>query len=259
MDLGLKGKWAVVCGASSGLGYACAHALAEEGVNVVIAARTKEILEKSQASIRHETGVDVIAVVADVSRAEDRERLIVAAPVVDILVNNAGGPKPGDFREKTPDDWRTALEANMIAPIELIRITIDGMIARRFGRVVNITSSTVKAPIDMLCLSNGPRAGLTGAVGGIARQVAEHNVTINNILPGKFETDRLRSNNMQRAQKNGTTLEHELALQVASIPARRLGTPEEFGQACAFLCSQQASYITGQNLLLDGGLYPGLL
>ena len=204
-------------------------------------------------------GATVIPVVADVSRPEDRERLVAAVPQVDILITNAGGPSPGDFRDFRHEEWLAAIETNMLAPLEMIRLTIDPMIARRFGRIVNITSGAVKSPVDMLVLSNGPRAGLTGAVSGIARQVAQHNVTINNVLPGKFDTDRLRSNNTNRARKSGRTFEEEVALQVATIPARRLGTAAEFGDACAFLCSEQAGYITAQNLLLDGGLFPGLL
>ena len=259
MDLGLKGKWALVCGASSGLGYACALSLAREGVNLVVASRTRDRIEPAAQSIAGQTGATVIPVAADVSRPEDRERLVAAAPQIDILINNAGGPRPGDFRDFRHDEWLAAIETNMLAPLELIRLTIDPMIARQFGRIVNITSGAVKSPVDMLVLSNGPRAGLTGAVSGIARQVARHNVTINNVLPGKFDTDRLRSNNTNRAQKSGRTLDEEVALQVESIPARRLGTAAEFGDACAFLCSEQAGYITAQNLLLDGGLFPGIL
>ncbi len=259
MDLGLKGKWAIVCGASSGLGYACAMSLAREGVNVVMASRTEATLQESARQIAEQTGVEVLAVAADVAKSADRARIVEAVPAVDILITNAGGPKPGDFRDLSRDDWLAAIDANMLAPLELIRLTIDGMIARRFGRIVNITSSAVKSPVDMLILSNGPRAGLTGAVSGIARQVAEHNVTINNVMPGKFDTDRLRSNNRQRAAKTGRTVMEEVTLQVGAIPARRLGTPAEFGDACAFLCAQQAGYITAQNLLIDGGLFPGIL
>ena len=214
---------------------------------------------KGARRIAEQTGATVIPVVADVSRPEDRERLVAAVPQVDILITNAGGPSPGDFRDFRHEEWLAAIETNMLAPLEMIRLTIDPMIARRFGRIVNITSGAVKSPVDMLVLSNGPRAGLTGAVSGIARQVAQHNVTINNVLPGKFDTDRLRSNNTNRARKSGRTFEEEVALQVATIPARRLGTAAEFGDACAFLCSEQAGYITAQNLLLDGGLFPGLL
>lgn len=259
MDLGLQGKWALVCGASSGLGMACAMSLAREGVNVVMAARTEHTLLQSVEFIKSNTGGHVIAVVADVSRPEDRLRMVQAAPQIDILINNAGGPKPADFRDLSREDWLAAIDMNMLAPIELIKLTIDQMIERRFGRIVNITSGAVKSPVDMLILSNGPRAGLTGAVSGIARQVAQHNVTINNVMPGKFDTDRLRSNNSRRASQSGRSLDEEVALQVSTIPARRLGTAPEFGEACAFLCSQQAGYITAQSLLIDGGLYPGIL
>lgn len=259
MDLGLQGKWALVCGASSGLGMACAISLAREGVNIVMAARTERTLMESAQQIKSIAAGQVIAVAADVSKPEDRMLLVRSAPQIDILINNAGGPKPADFRELSREDWLAAIDMNMLAPIELIKLTIDQMIERRFGRIVNITSGAVKSPVDMLILSNGPRAGLTGAVSGIARQVAQHNVTINNMMPGKFDTDRLRSNNSRRASRSGRSLDEEVALQVATIPARRLGTAAEFGEACAFLCSQQAGYITAQSLLIDGGLYPGIL
>ena len=259
MDLGLQGKWALVCGASSGLGMACAMSLAREGVHVVMAARTEQTLMESAARIQSATGGHIQPVVADVSKPEDRLRLVQSAPQIDILINNAGGPKPADFRELSREDWLAAIDMNMLAPIDFIKLTIDQMIERRFGRIVNITSGAVKSPVDMLILSNGPRAGLTGAVSGIARQVAQHNVTINNVMPGKFDTDRLRSNNSRRANQSGRSLADEVALQVATIPARRLGTAEEFGEACAFLCSQQAGYITAQSLLIDGGLFPGIL
>jgi len=259
MDLGLQGKWALVCGASSGLGMACAMSLAREGVKIVMAARTEQTLLDSAAHIKSETGAHIVPIVADVSKPEDRLRLVQSAPQIDILINNAGGPKPADFRELSREDWLAAIDMNMLAPIDLIKLTIDQMIERRFGRIVNITSGAVKSPVDMLILSNGPRAGLTGAVSGIARQVAQHNVTINNLMPGKFDTDRLRSNNSRRAAQSGKTLAQEVALQVATIPAKRLGTAQEFGEACAFLCGQQAGYITAQSLLIDGGLFPGIL
>ncbi|NYT75678.1 SDR family oxidoreductase [Alcaligenaceae bacterium] len=259
MDLGLNGKWAVVCGASKGLGYACAHALAQEGVNIVMAARSTDALEKSAERLRQEFGKEVITVSADVATAEGRARILAAAPHIDILITNAGGPPPGDFRSLQKSDWLSAIEANMLAPIELIKAVIDPMIARKFGRIINITSAAVKSPVDMLCLSNGARAGLTGFVAGVSRQVAEHNVTINNLLPGKFNTDRLLSNNQKRAETAGVTLEQEAARQAGLIPARRFGTPPEFGHACAFLCSAYSGYITGQNLLIDGGAYQGLL
>lgn len=258
MDLGLKGKWAVVCGASKGLGFACAEALAQEGVNLVINSRTTEVLEEAAKKLG-QYGVEVKAAAADISAPEGQALVLAAAPQVDILITNAGGPPPGDFREFDRSDWLKAVEQNMITPIELIKATVDDMIARQFGRIVNITSTTVKAPIDLLCLSNGARAGLTGFIAGVSREVAQHNVTINNLLPGKFETDRLRSASGKRAEMNQRTLEEELAFQSQSIPARRIGQPPEFGHACAFLCSAYASYITGQNLVIDGGAYRGVL
>ncbi|MBV6304361.1 SDR family oxidoreductase [Candidimonas humi] len=257
MDLGLKGKWALVCGASKGLGYACAASLAQEGVNLVIAARTRQALNESRDRIAAVSGVEVIAVDADVTTDDGRQRVVQAAPRIDILVTNAGGPPVGDFRKFSQDDWMRALASNMLAPIELIRMTVDAMIDRGFGRIVNITSSAVKAPVDVLCLSNGSRSGLTGFAAGLARQVARHNVTLNNLLPGKFDTDRLRSNNAQRAHAAGIAPELEAQRMIQTIPAGRFGMPMEFGQACAFLCSAQAAYITGQNLLIDGGAYPG--
>jgi len=257
MDLGIKGKWALVCGASKGLGYGCASALAAEGANLVINARTPQALREAAARIGGETGVTVIAVACDITTAEGRSEALAACPQVDILVNNAGGPPPGDFRNFTRDDWIRALDANMLTPIELIKATVDPMIERRFGRIVNITSSAVKAPIEVLGLSNGARAGLTGFVAGLARKTVAHNVTINNLLPGVFDTDRLRGTLVAMGKSLGVGPEEALARRVASIPAGRLGTPAEFGQACAYLCSAQAAYVTGQNFLIDGGAYPG--
>ncbi|CAM3729600.1 SDR family oxidoreductase [Bordetella sputigena] len=259
MDLGIEGRTALVCASSKGLGRACALSLAREGARVVMSARGADALEEAAAAIRAETGATVTAVVADVTTAEGRARLLAACPEPDILVNNAGGPKPGDFREWSRDDWIKALDANMITPIELIKATIDGMIRRRFGRIVNITSAAVKMPIDHLGLSNGARAGLTGFVAGLARQVAEHNVTINNLLPGPFETDRLRGTAIATAQKTGKSVEDILEARRRTVPARRLGDPAEFGDACAFLCGARAGFMTGQNLVLDGGTYPGTL
>ncbi|NYT36025.1 SDR family oxidoreductase [Allopusillimonas soli] len=259
MDIGLKGKWALVCGASKGLGYACAAALAEEGAHLVMVSRTSGPLQESARRIAQETGVQAVPVAADISTPEGRAMALRACPQVDILITNAGGPKAGDFRELTPDDWQAALQANMLAPIELIKATVNDMIARKFGRIVNITSAAVKSPVDILCLSNGARAGLTGFAAGVARQLAPHNVTLNNLLPGKFDTDRLRANNAVRAERAGVPLEAETRRQADAIPAGRFGVPAEFGHACAFLCSAHAGYITGQNLLIDGGAYPGLL
>ena len=258
MDLGIAGKWALVCAASKGLGKGCAMALAREGVHVVITARGTDVLEQTARELRAlGGGGEVRAVAGDITTEGGRAAALAACPQVDILVNNAGGPPPGDFRDWDEDDWLQACNANMITAIMLIKATVDGMIARKFGRIVNITSSSVKAPIPQLGLSNVARAGLTGFVAGIARQTVEHNVTINNILPGRFATDRLRSGTAFAAQKSGRPVAEAEAESRAQIPARRFGTPEEFGELCAFICSAQASYITGQNFLIDGGLYPG--
>lgn len=262
MDLGLKGKWALVCAASKGLGKGCAMALAGEGANVVITARGAEALEATRAQLRALPGAgEVRAVAGDIATAEGRAAALAACPQVDILINNAGGPPAGDFREWTREHWIQALEMNMLAPIEMIKATVDAMAERGFGRVVNITSAAVKAPIDILGLSNGARSGLTGFVGGLARQsrLAAANVTINNLLPGVFDTDRVRNAWAGTAARQGRTVDEVLAQRVATVPARRLGTPDEFGALCAFLCSAQAGYITGQNILLDGGAYPGTL
>jgi len=257
MDLGIRGKTALVCAASKGLGKGCAMALAREGVNVVITARGKEALEATAEEIHKASGVKVTAIAGDITTPDGRAAALAACPQPDILVNNAGGPPPGDFRNWTRDDWVKALEANMLTPIELIKAVIDGMIARKFGRVVNITSGAVKMPIPELGMSNGARTGLTGFVAGLSRAVAQHNVTINNLLPGPFDTDRLRSNMAFNAKKLGKTAEELARVRMDANPARRFGTVEEFGQACAFLCGTQAGYIVGQNLLLDGGAFPG--
>ncbi|HEY9253886.1 MAG TPA: SDR family oxidoreductase [Stenotrophomonas sp.] len=258
MDLGIAGRWALVCGASKGLGLGCAQALAGEGVNLVIVARGSEALEASAAQLRVLPGAgEVRAVAADITTPEGRQAALAACPQVDILVTNAGGPPPGDFHDWAREDWIRALDANMLTPIELIRATVDGMRERRFGRIVNITSSAVKAPIDVLGLSNGARSGLTGFVAGLARKTVIDNVTINNLLPGSFDTDRLRSNFAIAAQGLGRSVEEIAEQRRRSQPAGRFGTPEEFGVACAFLCGAQAGYITGQNLLIDGGAYPG--
>jgi 3-oxoacyl-[acyl-carrier protein] reductase len=257
MDLGIKGKWAIVCAASRGLGYGCARSLAGEGVNVVMNARTDSVLQEAARKVRDETGVEVVAIAGDITTEAVRKAVLGACPQVDILVNNAGGPPPGDFRQFTRDDWIKAIDANMLTPIELIKATVDPMIERRFGRVVNITSSAVKAPIDVLGLSNGARSGLTGFVAGLSRKTVAANVTINNLLPGRFLTNRLRSNFESEAKKRGVAVDEIAAAQEKQIPAGRFGNEMEFGQYCAFLCSQQASYVTGQNLLIDGGNYPG--
>ena len=259
MDLGLKGKTALVCASSRGLGRACAMALGREGVALTIVARTAGPLEATAKEIERETGVAVVAVAADITSTAGRQAALAACPAPDILINNAGGPPPGDFHDWARDDWIKALDANMLTPIELIKATVDSMIAKRFGRIVNITSSAVKAPIDILGLSNGARAGLTGFVAGIARKTVRHNVTINNLLPGPFETDRLRQNMQVQADKAGRPVEELTKERMASNPAGRFGDPEEFGAACAFLCAQNSGFITGQNLLLDGGAFPGTL
>ena len=248
MDLGIRGRRALVCAASKGLGRACAISLARNGVSVTVVARGRDALEQTAETIRQETGVEVIPVAADITSDPGREAALAACPDPDILINNAGGPPPGNFRDWTRENWIAALNANMLTPIELIRAVVDGMSERRFGRIVNITSSAVKAPIDVLGLSNGARSGLTGFVAGIARKTVRYNVTINNLLPGSFDTDRLRS--MVPPDKWGE--------RASLIPAGRFGDPAEFGEACAFLCSAQAGYITGQNLLIDGGAYPGV-
>jgi 3-oxoacyl-[acyl-carrier protein] reductase len=259
MDLGIVGKKGIVCGGSAGLGRGTATALAREGVTVFVAARDKSRLETAVAEIARETGGKVHGVPADVTTEAGRDAVLAACSEPDILINNAGGPPPGDFRTWSREDWIKALDANMLSAIMLIKATIDGMIARRFGRIVNITSHMVKQPQGILGLSNGARSGLTGFVGGLAREVARHNVTVNNILPGQFDTDRLRSNHAKfaAAQKMDLTQFRERA--VSQIPARRFGNADEFGATAAFLCGAQAGFITGQNLLLDGGQYPGLL
>ena len=259
MDLGIAGRSAIVCAASKGLGRACAVALAENGVALVINARGREALEATAEEIRDRHGVAVTAVAGDVTTEAGRKAVLVAGPPPDILVNNAGGPPPGDFRDWGEEAWLAALRANMLAPIALIRATVDGMGARGFGRIVNITSAAVKAPIAELGLSNGARTGLTGFVAGAARQVAGTGVTINNLLPGRFATDRLRSNFAANAKRRGVSEAEVERAAIAAVPAGRLGDPDEFGQCCAFLCSRQAGYITGQNLLIDGGAFPGTL
>ena len=259
MNLGMQGKWALVCAASKGLGKGCAMALVREGVNVVITARGAQALEATATELRALQGGEVRTVAGDITTAEGRAAALAACPQVDILINNAGGPPPGDFRDWQRDAWIKALDANMLTPIELIKATVDAMAARGYGRVVNITSGAVKAPIDLLGLSNGARSGLTGFVAGLSRQgrLASANVTINNLLPGVFDTDRLRTTMQGAAAKSGQPVEALLGKRRAGIPAARFGTADEFGAVCAFLCSAQAGYLTGQNILLDGGAYPG--
>jgi 3-oxoacyl-[acyl-carrier protein] reductase len=257
MDFGIAGRTALICAASKGLGRGCAMALAAEGVNLVVNARNAGPLEATAEEIRGQTGVEVTAVAGDITTEEGRAAVLGACPRPDILVNNAGGPPVGDFRDWDDEIWMAALNANMLTPIALIRATVDGMIGRKFGRIVNITSSAVKAPIEILGLSNGARSGLTGFVAGIARKTVKDNVTINNLLPGAFDTDRLRANIRAAAEKAGRDFDDQLAARRGVIPAGRFGDPAEFGQACAYLCSAQAGYVTGQNFLIDGGAYPG--
>src|SRR5690349_23944046 len=253
LDLGISGRKAIVCAASKGLGRACAMALGRAGVELVITARTKETLEQTAAEIRKETGAKVTPVAGDISTEAGRQAALAACPNPDILVNNCGGPPHGDFREWSVEDWQKAVNANMLTPIMLIKATVDGMCARKFGRIVNITSSSVKSPIPILGMSNGARAGLTGFVAGLARQVARHNVTINNILPGPFLTDRLRSGAMAQARQRNVPVDEIVAERAANTPTGRVGDPAEFGDACAFLCSAKIGFIVGHNLLLDGG------
>ncbi|MDO9436705.1 SDR family oxidoreductase [Hydrogenophaga sp.] len=259
MDLSIAGKWALVCGSSRGLGLGCATALAHEGVNVVMVARGAEALAQAAQQLRDAParpgGAQVVPVAADITTPHGRDAVFAVHGDYDILVNNAGGPPPGDFRDWDRDAWLASIDANMLTPIELMKRTVDGMAARGFGRVINITSSAVKAPIDILGLSNGARSGLTGFVAGLARSRAlvQANVTINNMLPGGFDTGRLRAT----VEKAGRNFDEEAAIRLAAVPANRFGTPQEFGALCAFLCSAQAGYITGQNVLIDGGAYPG--
>ncbi|MEY4294410.1 MAG: hypothetical protein RLY82_98 [Pseudomonadota bacterium] len=284
MDLGIAGKWALVCGASKGLGLGCAQALHAEGVNVVLVARGLEVLQQSAINL---IAIQVVNTPANSQNEDENEQnkvkippkvLFVAADITteagraaafsvaggpgkdfDIVITNAGGPPPGDFRNWEREDWLKAVDANMLTPIELIKATVDGMAARGFGRIVNITSSAVKAPIDILGLSNGARSGLTGFVAGVARtpKLAGNNVTINNLLPGAYDTDRLKTTMQGAAQKSGKTMDDVMDARRQTIPALRFGNTAEFGATCAFLCSQQAGYITGQNVLTDGGAYAG--
>jgi len=260
MDLGIAGRTALVCGASKGLGYGCALALVREGVNVLIVARGQEALDSAAAQLRTAAtgGATVRALATDITTEAGRAQVFALQRDFDIVVTNAGGPPPGDFRDWDREAWIKAVDANMLTPIELIKATVDGMAQRDFGRIVNITSSSVKSPIDILGLSNGARSGLTGFVAGVARSsIAAKGVTINNLLPGKFDTDRLGGTISAAAKKSGKSVDEVRRVQQAQIPAGRYGTAEEFGAICAFLCSVQAGYLTGQNILPDGGAYPG--
>ena len=258
MDLGIKGKKAIVCAASKGLGKGCATALAREGVDVTICARGADALNATAKELAA-FGVKVTPVVCDVTTEEGRKALLQACPNPDILINNAGGPPPGDFKNFSLDDWRKAVEGNMLTPIALIHATIYGMMDRGFGRIVNITSASIKNPISTLELSNGARLGLTGAVTVLARKAAKSNVTINGILPGPFDTDRLRGTGAKMAEARKVSVSVIDAERKAAVPAGRYGTTDEFGATVAFLCSAHAGYITAQNLLIDGGGYPGPL
>ena len=257
MDLGIAGRKALVCAASKGLGRGCAEALAREGVDVTICARTAADVTRTAQEIGDLAGRKVTAVACDITTPEGRAKALAACGAPDILVNNAGGPPPGDFRDWDRDAWIRALDANMLTPIELIKATVDAMVANKFGRIVNITSSAVKAPIDVLGLSNGARSGLTGFVAGVARKLAVHNVTLNNLLPGPFDTDRLRGNLALRAKAQGKPVDVLADAARAANPAGRFGNAAEFGAVCAFICSTHTSYLVGQNILLDGGAYPG--
>ena len=255
MDLGIKGRKAIVCASSKGLGLACAEELAANGVNLVMNARTADVLQASADRLRETYGVAVEAVPCDITTPDGRAAVLEAAGHVDILVNNAGGPPPGDFRDFSMDDWHAALNSNMLTPIELIKAVIDPMINEGFGRIVNITSGSVKNPIPQLGMSNGARAGLTGFVAGLARQVARHNVTVNNLLPGQFDTDRIAGLFNARSQKEGRPAAELRAEAEAANPCGRIGHIKEFGHACAYMCSAHAGYLVGQNILIDGGAF----
>jgi len=259
MDLGIAGRNAIVCASSRGLGRACATELARAGARVAINGRDTGLLTRVRDEIAGETGAEVIAVAGDMSTEEGRAALLAALPQVDILVNNNGGPPPRDFRAVGHDEMIAGLEANMVSPAMMIRAVIDGMVERRFGRIVNITSGSVKAPLAGLDLSSGARAGLTAFVAGVARSVAHANVTINNLLPGAFDTDRITALFENQARQAGKSTEEIRLAREKGIPAKRLGMPAEFGAACAFLCSAQAGYVTGQSLLIDGGSFPGVM
>ena len=259
MDLGLKGRTAIVCAASKGLGRACAEALAAEGVTLVINARDPARLEQAASELSAAHNIKVIAIAGDIATAEGRAALLAACPAPDILVNNAGGPKPGKLKDWNPADWSNALESNLKAPAAMLAAVLDGMAERGFGRVVNITSSVVRHPIDVQGLSAAARAGLHGLVSTLVRAHVGRNVTINNILPGPFATDRLISNFTFRAKQEGVSPEQALAARRAELPAKRFGDPQELGRLCAYLCSEHAGYISGQSILIDGGAHPQIL
>lgn len=259
MDLGIKGRKAIVCAASKGLGRGCAEALARDGVDLVICARNAETLSVTAREIAEATGVSVTPIACDITSEAGRALVLEACPSPDILVNNAGGPPPGDFKDFALGDWRQAVENNMITPIALIHATVYGMMDRGFGRIVNITSASVKNPIPTLELSNGARCGLTGGIASLARKVAKSNVTINGVLPGLHDTDRIRQTLEGRAKSEGITTEQAAEKVGETIPAGRMGVAGDFGAVCAFLCSDQAGFITGQNIMVDGGGFNGTL
>src|SRR6266702_5915412 len=256
MDLGIRGRNALLSGASRGLGKACALTLAQEGVDITIVARTRDVLERTADELRA-TGVGVTAVIGDIATPQGREAALAACPAPDILVNNADGRLPGDFRTWTRDDWISALDTMMLSHIEMMRLTVDGMMARGFGRIINIVSRSVKIPQAELGLSNGARSGLVGFVAGLARQTIGRGVTINNLLPGIFDSDAQRMHVGAMLEASGKTFEELWRARAEANPAKRYGRPSELGAYCAFLCSQHAGFITGQNLLIDGGSYPG--
>jgi len=257
MDLGISGRRALVFGGSKGMGRACAHQLASEGVHVIIAARTESTLAAAAAEIARATGGMVSYVVADITKDAGRQAALAACPAPDILINNADGAPPGDFRQWTRDDWHTAIDSMMLGPIDMIRSTVDGMMERGFGRIVNIVSRSVKTPQLELGLSNGARSGLVGFVAGLARQTVRHNVTINNLLPGVFATDAQRQHIEGMLEATGKSFDELWRERGANNPAGRYGRPEEMGALCAFVCSAHAGYISGQNILIDGAAYPG--
>jgi 3-oxoacyl-[acyl-carrier protein] reductase len=257
MDFGIAGRKAIVCASSRGLGKACARALADAGCEVVINGRDAKTVNAAAAELASLTGARIVPVIADVATPEGQKALFAACPHPDILVNNNAGPPLRDFRELTRQQMLDGVTANMVVAIELIQKSIDSMTQRKFGRIVNITSGAVKAPLAGLDLSSGARAGLTAFVAGVARTVADKNVTINSLMPGAFDTDRLRGTLSKAAEKSGKSITQVAADRIGTIPAKRFGDPAEFGAACAFLCSAQAGYITGQNLLIDGGFFPG--
>lgn len=256
MDLGLTGRKAIICASSRGLGRGCAEALAEAGCDIVLNGRNAAVLEATRADLETRHGIKVTAIAADVSTKAGQEALLKACPDPDILVNNNGGPPRRDFSELDREALLEGVVQNFVTPVELIQAVIPAMKARSFGRIVNITSMSVKMPIEGLDLSSGARAGLTAFLAGVCRQLAPHGITINNLLPGKMDTDRLKGGFERTASQSGRSIEDVRAAQASEIPARRFGTAEEFGQTCAFLCSRHAGYITGQNILMDGGLYP---